>query len=144
MTTNIPNETPTLPEADFPGEKPKPPEVIRSGIDQLILPISIVGVFLVNVIAAIIVLICRRKRRSDRARNLDEAKKRKLAEEQKQKHRFKIPRPNVHPPEYSNIIDNSSSDSSTYYNFLNTGFSTFHEENDTYEEIDKKVLKGSL
>ncbi|CAC5373084.1 unnamed protein product [Mytilus coruscus] len=144
MTTNIPNVTPKLPEADFPGEKPKPPEVIRSGIDQLILPISIVGVFLVNVIAAIIVLICRRKRRSDRARNLDEAKKRKLAEEQKQKHRFKIPRPNVHPPEYSNIIDNSSSDSSTYYNFLNTGFSTFHEENDTYEEIDKKVLKGSL
>ncbi|XP_063437601.1 uncharacterized protein LOC134718801 isoform X2 [Mytilus trossulus] len=64
MTTNIPNVTPMLPEADFPGEKPDKPEVIRSGVDQLILPISIVGVFLVNVIAAIIVLVCRRKRRS--------------------------------------------------------------------------------
>lgn len=34
MTTDIPNVTPILPEADFPGEKPDKPEVIRSGVGK--------------------------------------------------------------------------------------------------------------
>lgn len=37
MTTNIPNVTPMLPEADFPGEKPDKPEVIRSGVGKCFL-----------------------------------------------------------------------------------------------------------
>jgi len=66
-----------------------------------------------------------------------------MMEEQNRKKRFTIPRPTVYPPEYSNVVDNSSSDSSTYYNFINNGFSNFSEDG-TYEEIDKRVLKGTL
>ena len=72
-----------------------------------------------------------------------EAKKKKMMEEQNRKKRFTIPRPTLYPPECSNVGGNSSSDSSTYYNFINNVFSTFSEDG-TYEEIDKRVLKGTL
>jgi len=66
-----------------------------------------------------------------------------MMKEQNRKKRFTIPRPTLYPPEYSNVVDNSSSDSSTYYNFINNVFSAFSEDG-TYEEIDKRVLKGTL
>lgn len=83
---------------------------------------------------------------SDLLRSRVDDKTKKFTEENHSKSRFRIPRPTVYPPDYSNIVDNSSSDSSTYYNYINTGFSSFHDENNIYEEVDKKVpvLIGTL